>query len=234
MLSKFWQSFVFRSKASSWLLIGCLFVSPPLPATTAVTSTLECAVALTGIVPAHLPHALPMVIQDINGKCGPSSLAIALIYFGKLTNPTANVCLPADIVSQLVYHVGLTREFVAGRAVTLHPYYNSFLINSSANLAAAAQSQGLFASTEVMSLAQISWGVARGEVILVHWWSGPGSLDFHWSTVQAIDPLTITMRDPWPAHPRENIINLLEFASRSPINGGGYFHTVRISNVSLH
>lgn len=176
-----------------------------------------------------LPRPLPHLKQDVNGKCGPTSLAIGLNYFGRIhqTNPYDPLQLPNQITDM----VAAVAKSSAGLSplTVLDPLSWSVAVNSANNLAATALLYGLSAKVETANLNQIASYVGQQEVVLIYWWQGPGPLDFHWSVVQGLGPVTVHLRDPWPSDPSDNFQQTLEFIYRSTTGTPGFFQIVRLS-----
>lgn len=191
----------------------------------------DCAtlVQVASIPTVSLPLPLPQLKQDMNGKCGPTSLAIGLSHFGRIhqTNPYNPLQLPNQITDM----VGAVAKSTAGLPpqTVLDPLTWSIAVNSADNLAATALLYGLSSKSEVASLSQIASHIGNQEVVLIYWWQGPGPLDFHWSVVQGLGPVTVHLRDPWPSEPSDNFQQTLEFIYRSTTGIPGSFQIVRLS-----
>ncbi|MEO0334900.1 MAG: C39 family peptidase [Pseudomonadota bacterium] len=175
-----------------------------------------------------LSRPLPYLKQDCNGKCGPTSLAIALVHFGKLGGSMDPFAV-SNQVTEIVYGV-LKSTSPNPLAIDLDPIARSVGLNASTTLALTAQQFGLFARAEMASFSQLATHVANQEVVLVHWWQGPGPADYHWSVLQGIGPSVIHLRDPWPEDPYDNFQSLYDFQNRSSTGSPGLYNVVRISD----
>jgi hypothetical protein len=192
------------------------------------SNLLAYAQAIQGQLVA-LPRPLPSFKQDVNGKCGPTSLGIALGYFGKVfPNPLD----PFSVANQMVAAViNVSKDKSAARGMPLTNALNiSIVINGSEALSDTARAYGLYSVYNRATLAQMASYVADGEVVLVHWWMGPGTMDQHWSAIQNIGASTIELRDPWPENPSHNVKALIDFYYRSWTGIPGVFSVVRISD----
>ncbi|MGE0762376.1 MAG: hypothetical protein AB7N80_03760 [Bdellovibrionales bacterium] len=189
---------------------------------------------------AQLSRQLPLVRQDTNGKCGPSSLAIALAHFGKIQATNFfDVYELSNLVTGLVHQTvsyNSSLEFWSN----LYPPLQypgvalSLTLNAGPSLAETALRMGLFANSGIATLDQISQYVARQEVVLVHWQANLSQpLEQHWSAVQEINSLVVTLRDPWPTHPMANPLPILDFVRRATAGGLNRFHIVRVADHYL-
>lgn len=193
---------------------------------------------------ASLRGSLPAFRQDANGKCGPTSLGIALGYFGKvvpqtwdpyeianrMTNATLQVAKAT--MTPLKLQVSMSVLANIGIPVVESAIY-SVAINGADVLAQTARLFGTYAHDTQATLPQIIEYVANNEAVMIHWWSGPGPADDHWSVVQQIGPGAIELRDPWPTSPAANIKSLDDFLKRSKTAAPGVFTIVRISDRPL-
>lgn len=181
---------------------------------------------------AALSRPLPIVRQDMNGKCGPSSLAIAASYFGRaLPVNCFNPYELADWMTAATYQVGNFNLGLNGPLIS-DPLTISILINSAETLASTARAVGLYAKVGTETLSEVFSNVSHQEVVLIHWRMGTGREDGHWSAVQEINSAEIHLRDPWPSNPIENVKGIWDFAQRSLV-APGVFTVVRISERPL-
>jgi|GEM_PF-4738640 len=179
-----------------------------------------------------LSRPLPIVRQNMNGKCGPSSLAIAVAYFGKIFQLHAsNPYELSDAMTTAVYQVGMY-GLGSQSVLVADTLSRCVLINSAETLASTARVFGLYAKVETAALAQMASHVSNQEVVLVHWTMGTGLEDGHWSAIQEINSAEIHLRDPWPLNPIENVRPLWDFAARSLV-ATGFFTIVRVSDRPL-
>lgn len=188
--------------------------------TTAWTSTASLCARLLGGV--SLSRPLPVIKQDVNGKCGPSSAAIAAAYFGKLT--PQNPFDPFELSNLMTSIVYTNAQMMQG---PIPPAATCWVLNAQNSLADAIRTLGIWAMPATASLDEIALMVASEEVVLVHWWMGPDPMDYHWSAVQAIAPSFVALRDPWPTSPNENVQPLPEFLYRASSGIPGRFSVVR-------
>jgi len=184
---------------------------------------------------ATMNRALPVVRQNCNGKCGPSSLAIALAYFGRILqkNPV-NPFELSDEVSNVVY----AATTAPTQVLVDHPLAYGIRLNNSEALAAVARMYGLHAKVDMLTLEQVaaainSKSLGREEVVLVHWWMGPEAYDFHWSVFQSLSAVHVHLRDPWPTSPVDHLYSSAEFRLRSGMSVPGKFHVVRIATSPI-
>jgi hypothetical protein len=181
---------------------------------------------------AALPKPLPVVRQDINGKCGPSTLAMAASYFRRaLPMNCLNPYELADTMTVATYQVGRYWLGLQGAAAP-DVLSLSILINSAETLAATARALGLYARAGTETLGEVFLNVLNQEVVLIHWAMGTGWEDGHWSAVQEINSAEIHLRDPWPSNPIENVKEIWDFSQRS-LAAPGFFSVVRVSDRPL-
>jgi hypothetical protein len=184
-----------------------------------------CALTLGG---AAMYKPLPVLKQDVNGKCGPTSLAIAAAYFGRAfqLNPYNPLELPNRFTAMTLT--------TANAANLFNGAPDCMKLNSGESLAATARVIGLNATAQYASLAEIAGFIRNQEVVLVHWWMGPDPLDYHWSPIQALASSFISLRDPWPTSPAENVQPLEQFQFRTLTGIPGTFPIVRVSSNPLY
>ncbi len=175
-----------------------------------------------------MPRALPILKQDVNGKCGPTSLAIAAAYFGHIfqLNPFDPLEVPNRVTDMTLATANASHLFPGA--------HDCIKLNSGESLAATAKNMGLYATAQFASLSQIAGYILQQEVVLIHWWMGPDVLDYHWSPVQALAPGFISLRDPWPTSPIENVLPLASFQFQSITGVPGRFPIVRVSSRPLY
>lgn len=182
---------------------------------------------------AALPYPLPVLKQDTGGKCGPASLAIALVYSGKLA-----LAPPYDGLNLVneVYAMALQQATASGFVKHLMTQYHSVLVagmavNSSFTLAEVAKQFGLDAHAQMSTLNEIKDFVKMQDVVLIHWQmhlNQPSNQ--HWSVIQSFGNGYLELRDPWPENPSNHWRELSDFSQRNTTGRAGYFHVVRIVN----
>jgi len=198
-----------------YFLFALFFIS-------AQASALFCESAL-------LPASLPVIKQHHNGQCGPTSLSIALAYFGRLPY-MQNIFVPQWMTERVmtthILRTGRTPSNILDIGIAL---------NDGNNLAATANIFGLYAKSETASLTQIASYIARGEVVLVHWLMGPEAFDMHWSVFQGISSTLTHLRDPWPTMPDDHFITTIDFLQKTTNGlGNGTFSIVRVSSLPVY
>ena len=194
-----------------------------------------------------LSRPLPEYKQDIVGKCGPSSLGLALGYFGKVYELPWTPYKVANEVTAVAVMLAqkkitpsffqFTTQLLLQQGVPLAAITEELIlrviVNSSDTLVETAQYYGLYATSGTANLAETMRYIGADEVVLVHWLSG-GPFDDHWSAIQGVSGQLIELRDPWPTSPSSHIKQLQEFSSRSTTSVPGYFHVVRVSNKPIY
>jgi hypothetical protein len=181
---------------------------------------------------ATLARPLPFYKQDVGGKCGPTTWAIAIGYFGRAPGTVLNPFDPFAAVNTATGSVLAVSSYKAHqRGQPLRSLEEACLhINGSFDLADSARAVGLFAKTQTATLAQIQTYIRNQEVVMVHWWMGPQPWDDHWSAFQSLGSDSLELRDPWPWNPAANQKSTREFLYRGTTGQMGQFYIVRISD----
>jgi hypothetical protein len=241
-------------------LLSVLLIS--LNASAYMNMPINCGLAL-GLPQVSLLRPLPIIKQDVNGKCGPSSLAIALAYFGRIAPLNPYNCFElSDLTTASASNIGLATGQIQGYADMLAKKNPELVDNLSQHIPGFASKlaqmtpeqrwqlaialsintpENLVTGARLFGLNAVSQQAGLLQIasyvgnqeVVLMYWKMGFEREGHWSPMQSIGPFITELRDPWPTSPPNNFLSIADFMNRSSTGIPGYFVIVRVSDHPL-